>query len=180
MFQYMQRSCKANIETLLRGALLPIALVHVLIAAPAEADCSHCDTSYCPPFNSSNCSYGVVQDECNCCDECAKGPGETCGDVFGSEGICADGYECIVQVLFGLDHTDYYQTPGVCKSSEFARCIGCSSLQPCAQFLQHHVRADILCHEFHYSVCFYRPRSDNDACHNSNRSWAYWARRRRL
>ena len=118
MFQHLRRACRVKASTWLPGTALPIALIHILIANPASAACGACDTSYCEPFNASACAYGVVKDECNCCDTCAKGPGEACGGAFGGDGYCAEGYECIVHIRFGLPCSYYLQEVGICTPSE--------------------------------------------------------------
>ena len=119
MFPHVQRSKSSKVATFSRGILLAIVF-HTVTARPtAVANCGLCDASDCQPFNSNAC----VKEQCiNCCNTCAKGTDEFCGSVNGSYGICADGYECVVQVPFGIPPQEYYDTPGVCKASEFTDC----------------------------------------------------------
>ncbi|XP_030647322.1 serine protease HTRA1 [Chanos chanos] len=51
-----------------------------------------CDTSRCPPVPES-CYYGLVKDSCGCCDICASGEGDFCGDR-GSP-VCGEGLTCV-------------------------------------------------------------------------------------
>ena len=132
MLQHVRRACRVKASTWLQGAALPIALIHILTVNPAAADCGVCDTSYCEPLNGSACAYGVLKDECYCCDACAKGPGESCGGPQGGDGYCAEGYECIVQIRFGLPCSYYFQEVGVCTPSKLGCCNATVAL--CAVF----------------------------------------------
>ncbi|XP_048846623.1 serine protease HTRA1 isoform X1 [Brienomyrus brachyistius] len=50
-----------------------------------------CDSSTCPPSPES-CYYGVVKDRCGCCQVCASGEGDVCGDR--GAGVCGVGMVC--------------------------------------------------------------------------------------
>ena len=113
-----QRSRRANTAAVIRGSLVLTVFVNILTVEPAAALSCICDLDYCDPLDSKQCDYGLVKDVCNCCDVCAKGPGESCGGHFAVEGFCADGYDCMVQVPFGSTWTKYFHTPGFCQASE--------------------------------------------------------------
>ena len=76
-----------------------------------------CDRQSCPAdFNSSECKYGTVADKSGCCKECAKGPGDVCGGIWGSRGFCAVDARCMVRMDFGLPYSAYIQSNGTCIS----------------------------------------------------------------
>ncbi|XP_064085799.1 single insulin-like growth factor-binding domain protein-2 [Macrobrachium nipponense] len=80
--------------------VVAIASVFCLIGSTTHAlRCSPCqkDESRCPRGNltESDCPYGVTTDICNCCDVCAKGPGEACGGLWNQLGKCGPEYTCV-------------------------------------------------------------------------------------
>ena len=79
-----------------------------------SVSCLPCDTSECS-LNVSTCSYGVVKDYCGCCDECLKGPGESCGSIFG---VCASGFRCYVKLEYGVPYVLFVQTTGRCEGEQ--------------------------------------------------------------
>ncbi|XP_064085800.1 venom protein 302-like [Macrobrachium nipponense] len=70
-----------------------------LVGGARALSCDPCqrDASQCPRGNltRSECPYGVTKDICNCCDACAKGPGETCGGIWNIHGKCGLEYTCV-------------------------------------------------------------------------------------
>nr|ACU42698.1 SIBD [Eriocheir sinensis] len=91
-----------------------VAVVSVyggVIAGTVTNDCVPCEEVTCPPRPSvDDCAYGRVRDHCFCCDECAKGPGETCGH---KSGTCLPGYKCFKQksIKNGTGHCQWRPLP---------------------------------------------------------------------
>ncbi|XP_066962361.1 venom protein 302-like [Macrobrachium rosenbergii] len=79
--------------------LVVIASVCCLIGSTHALRCIPCqrDEARCPKGNLtlSDCPYGVTTDVCNCCDACAKGPGENCGGAWNMRGKCGPEYTCV-------------------------------------------------------------------------------------
>ncbi|KAK8733131.1 hypothetical protein OTU49_006775 [Cherax quadricarinatus] len=77
-----------NTFTLLCLLFLAVTRCSGLTCLPCQAE------TQCPDSNTLHCYYGIVKDVCNCCDVCAKGPGEKCGGEWDAQGKCADGLTC--------------------------------------------------------------------------------------
>lgn len=104
---------------LLQLAFLGLLLMLFTTPRPvAGLSCPPCNQSYCP--NVTTCQYGTVLDACACCSECAKGPGEVCGGIWGAGGSCTNGTKCLVTVPFGSTYSTYLHTNGYCILGEFA------------------------------------------------------------
>uniref|UniRef100_A0A4Q8K634 U118-Liphistoxin-Lth1a_1 n=1 Tax=Liphistius thaleban TaxID=1905330 RepID=A0A4Q8K634_9ARAC len=65
-----------------------------------------CNKYPCP--NTRDCEFGIVRDVCECCDTCAKGPGDQCGGLFNHAGTCREDLQC-------SPHPKYNQLPGQCE-----------------------------------------------------------------
>ncbi|XP_003383851.1 PREDICTED: uncharacterized protein LOC100638201 [Amphimedon queenslandica] len=84
--------------------------------------CHSCDgveCKYAEPVSEEDCEFGLVpQGTPSCCSqyECAKGPYETCGGLWGEEGICSQGHECFVWFPYGLSYDHFITKPGRCLS----------------------------------------------------------------
>ena len=82
--------------------------------------CRSCDGAECQydePVSEEDCEFGPVpQDTQSCCSqrECARGPYETCGGLWGKEGICSQGHECFVRFPYGLSYDHFITKPGRC------------------------------------------------------------------
>ncbi|CAL4128345.1 unnamed protein product, partial [Meganyctiphanes norvegica] len=99
-----------------------VAALSLLVLAhrSLSLSCIRCHEIDCPV---PTCSYGVTKDVCGCCDECAKGPGETCGGPWGISGSCSEGLECkLNQNIPGPD----FNKDGVCvtKARSDDDCVG--------------------------------------------------------
>ena len=99
-----------------RGFLITIVILPaVIFAVPTPVpDCTLCNATDCRPFDTSVCE----KQQClQCCNGCERTGDESCGNVNGSHGICADGYECVVRASFALSPQEYSETPGVCVAT---------------------------------------------------------------
>ncbi|XP_068203512.1 venom protein 302-like isoform X1 [Palaemon carinicauda] len=79
-----------------KGLSIVVCLV-TLIKSTEGLSCSYCDyDAACPKghLTESDCPFGVVKDICQCCDTCAKGPGEKCGGYWGEFGTCGRNHTC--------------------------------------------------------------------------------------
>ena len=72
-----------------------------------------CDPAYCSP-EPLDCQYGQTVDICACCMECMKGPGESCGGIWGEFGKCTNGTECLVTAPRETSCTSFLHKPGIC------------------------------------------------------------------
>ncbi|XP_068203260.1 uncharacterized protein [Palaemon carinicauda] len=87
-----------------------------------SSDASGLSCLPCDPVNSpcrdepteESCPYGRVNDTCNCCLECARGPGEDCGGPWGVTGTCATGYTC-ERIPGGYEDSVGYE--GICQEA---------------------------------------------------------------
>lgn len=66
----------------------------LIIVSVCGLTCFPCHDVKCPDPSTYDCSLGVVEKGCDCCYECAKGHGETCGGSYHIHGKCAEGLVC--------------------------------------------------------------------------------------
>ena len=101
-------------------------LLFLCVTVTDSHDCfpQPCDpANHCPPFDTSPCRFGATLDSCACCTICAKGPGESCGGVWGQRGTCGNTTRCMVEVEWNTSYAEYIQTPGVCKGGKKEMCL---------------------------------------------------------
>jgi len=84
-----------------------------------------CKPKKCPKINKEDCTWGLTTDFCDCCKECAKGPGESCGGYWEWTGSCAKGLTCTYEATEGTpDYYEYYDSmTGICTvTNNFCKC----------------------------------------------------------
>lgn len=122
-------------------AFLALCVPHV---TPSDVcTCNHltCDTP-------TNCSHGLVLDQCGCCIVCARRLGEPCGGAD-NPGVCGRGLQCVVKAKPGDRVTGMEQ--GVCQ--ELAPNCDASS---CDSVVTHKCPSD--------SVLVYNSTKENNPC----------------
>jgi len=89
--------------------------VAVSLLSGEQPNYDHCH--WCPP-PPEYCSTGqTVKDECGCCEVCAKGEGEECGGLWGTDGTCADDLECVME-----NPEDPFDLRGTCQRTVSGCC----------------------------------------------------------
>ena len=66
------------------------------LRSAVQLQCPSCEEVHCPvrkPKN-LNCRGGITRGVCNCCLQCAKLQGESCGGVYNYLGSCDEGLFC--------------------------------------------------------------------------------------
>ena len=93
---------------------LRAAAALAMLAAMAHAlTCEHpCNPDRCPSLAPGQCAYGTVMDSCSCCQECGKGPNQTCGGQGNIEGRCGLGLYCKLRTDLPPDIIP--DVPGTC------------------------------------------------------------------
>jgi len=61
--------------------------------------CTAEDRRDCPSVD--DCRGGRTSDPCDCCPECARVEGETCGGRYRAEGLCDEGLVCVITPVPG-------------------------------------------------------------------------------
>ena len=85
-----------------------ILLNFLLLGGATGFICPLCTPSHCAGIITTGCPYGVVKEDCGCCDMCGVGPGHMCDDGLS---VCGNGLECVERVA-GFPTTHYN---GICK-----------------------------------------------------------------
>ncbi|XP_019615429.1 PREDICTED: uncharacterized protein LOC109463154 [Branchiostoma belcheri] len=75
------------------GLLLVLVTVVVVEGRKALGKCPPCKLDQCPDIR-GKCLGDVLKDPCDCCEECAKTEGETCGGKRHKLGTCMEGLHC--------------------------------------------------------------------------------------
>lgn len=95
------------------------AALAVLAAMAHALTCEHpCNPDRCPSLAPGQCAYGTVMDSCSCCQECGKGPNQTCGGQGNIEGRCGLGLYCKLRTDLPPDIIP--DVPGTCALNETA------------------------------------------------------------
>ena len=92
----------------MRVALLFIGTFLLTCHSVDSLSCVPCSEVKCP--TPKNCKGGTVLGSCNCCLECAKVEGETCGGSWDMAGRCDSGLRCSI-----LDWRPEKHGVGTCK-----------------------------------------------------------------
>ncbi|XP_041469841.1 cysteine-rich motor neuron 1 protein-like [Lytechinus variegatus] len=90
-----------------------------LVATGAALSCGTCEREKCPTLS---CQGGVVEDVCQCCKECAKLDGQSCGGRFKKYGQCDNGLVCELIVAVGDSLNP--NAHGICREKRDPDAIG--------------------------------------------------------
>lgn len=104
-------NCNATSKQLQLFWLLGMLVVCTFVSSAGSSSCpSPCTPSDCPVLD---CQYRY-RDICDCCEVCARGPGDLCEGLWNQYGYCATGLECVKTIEEGLPQQQQDQLPGTC------------------------------------------------------------------
>ncbi|GAB6024844.1 hypothetical protein CHUAL_009962 [Chamberlinius hualienensis] len=73
---------------------LLLVTLAIIFCGSNQSTCTNCEGIYNCPLEPYECQYGIVSNNCTCCEMCAKGPGEECGGNLDQYGTCGERLAC--------------------------------------------------------------------------------------